>query len=454
MSLVNGDARSASPVHSAEATGESLLPGRVNYLIGNDPTKWRTEVPTYRRVRLADVYRGVDLVYYGNQRRLEYDFVVAPGANPRAIRMHFPGAHLKLDQAGDLEIALDDGKVRFERPAIYQDRNGGQRSIAGGFRLLDDSTLDFCIGAYDRSRPLIIDPALSYSTYVGGSTIAAIAVDGAGNAYVTGVGWQITTTAGAFQTTNNYQSSFGGNAFVTKLDPTGTTAVYSTYIGGSGAYSYPVGPPLWEAGDGGTGIAVDSAGNAYVTGFTYSHDFPVKNALQPWNKAASYDNDNAFVAELNPAGSALVYSTYLGGSGCGWGEGDAATGVALDSEGAAYVVGTTCSSDFPVTAGAFQPTIQTAATLGGWGSGFVSKINAGGTVLEYSTYLAGPDTITSSGGIVTDDQNPTQANAVAVDSSGNAYVTGGTFSEKFPVTAGAFQTSKALIVNPTALLRN
>ncbi len=425
MRLVDAGAENAFPVRSgrAEATGESLLPGRVNYLIGNDPAKWRTGVPTYRRVRLIQVYPGVDLLYYGNQRRLEYDFEVAPGADPRAIRMHFDGADLKLDPKGNLEIALTDGKVVFERPVIYQDGDGGRRTVSGDFRLLDHSTMGFRLGAYDRSRPLIIDPVLSYSTFVDGGTITAVAVDTAGNAYVTGAGEQITTTAGAFQGKDNNTSGYGGNAFVTKLDPTGTTAVYSTYIGGSGQYPDESGPPPSGAGDGGAGIAVDSAGNAYLTGFTYSPDFPVKNAVQPGNNATRYGNDNAFVAELNPAGSALVYSTYLGGSGCGNGEGDGGTGLALDAMGAVYIVGITCSPDFPTTAGVFQPSSPASFdTL----DAFVAKISPGGASLVYSTYLAG------SGGAY--------GAGVAVDGSGNVYVTGTTYSTDFPVTTGAYQS--------------
>jgi hypothetical protein len=404
-----------------ESAKEEQLTAKSNYFLGSNPAYWRTGIPNYARIRYRSVYPGVDLVYYGNQRRLEYDFVVAPGANPRAIRMHFDGADLKLDPMGNIEIALKDGKMGLERPAIYQETNGGRRTVSGGFQLLDRSTMGFRIGVYDRSRPLIIDPVLSYSTYVDGGTIAAMAVDATGDVYVTGVGESIAATAGAFQGTDNYSSGYGGNAFVTKLDPTGTTAIYSTYIGGSGAYPDEGGPPPTGAGDGGAGIAVDIAGNAYLTGFTYSHDFPLKNALQSGNNAAGYGNDNAFVAELNPTGSALVYSTYLGGSGCGNGEGDGAAGLALDTTGAAYVVGNTCSGDFPTTPGAYQTTSLAEYV----NNAFVAKISPGGTSLVYSTYLAG-----SSGAY---------GNGVTVDSSGNAYVTGTTYSTDFPVTSGAYQ---------------
>ena len=426
LQLADVGAKDSFPVRHgrAEAVGEILLPGRVNYLIGNDPAKWHTGVPVYQRVRLAQVYPGVDILYYGNQARLEYDFEVAPFADPRAIRMHFEGAGLKLDPKGNLEIALRDGKVIFERPVIYQEVNRRRRTVSGGFRLLDGSTMDFRLGRYDRSKPLIIDPVLSYSTYVGGSQIAALAVDSAGDAYVTGVGESIATTSGAFQLADDNVSGYGGNAFVTKLDPTGTTAIYSTYIGGSGAYPSDGGQPPAGAGDGGAGIAVDSAGNAYLAGFTYSPDFPLKNPLQGQNNAVSNGNDNAFVAELNATGSALVYSTYLGGSGCGNGEGDGATGLALDTTGAAYIVGNTCSPDFPTTMGAFQASSSSAFT---YSNAFVAKISSGGTSLVYSTYLAGSSGAAGGG--------------IAVDSSLNAYVTGSTYSTDFPVTSSAYQST-------------
>ena len=428
MRLIDGGAGNALPMRGAEARvmGESLLPGRVNYLIGNDRAKWHTDIPTYQRVRLAEVYPGVDLLYYGNQRRLEYDFDVAPGADPQAIRIHFDGADLKLDPRGNLEIGLNDGKVMFERPVIYQNEDGGRRTVSGNFRLLDHSTMGFRIGAYDLSRPLIIDPVLSYSTFVDGSATAAAAVDAAGNAYVTGAGWQITTTAGAFQGTNNCCTYFnlGWTAFVTKLDPTGSTAIYSTYIGGSGAAPYPGGLPPAGFGDAGAGIAVDSAGNAYLTGYTYSADFPTMNPLQGQNNAYPNGNDNAFVAELNPTGSDLVYSTYLGGSGCGNGAGDGATGLALDATGAAYIVGTTCSVDFPTTAGAYQ--MSSPSNFDDFDA-FVAKISPGGTSLVYSTYLSGSRGAYGTG--------------VEVDSSGSAYVTGATYSTDFPVTPGAYQNS-------------
>lgn len=428
--------------------GEVPLVGKVNYLIGNDPAKWKRGLPTYGRVRVAEVYPGVDLVFYGNQRQLEWDFVLAPRANPDGIRLRLTAARIGLERNGDLAVSTRSGPIGFRKPFLYQEIDGVRRPVRGGFRVHRDSTVGFQVGTYDHSHPLVIDPILSYSTLLSGATIGAIAVDPTGNAYITGVAVAIPTTPGAFQSTIAARN-YGGDAFVTKLNSTGTGLVYSTYLGGTRDVPFPGGPPPNGAGDGGSAIAIDGAGNAYLAGFTYSLDFPTKNSLQAQKPGP---NDNAFVAELDSTGSGLVYSTYLGGGGCGFGVGDRATGIALDSSGAAYVVGTTCSRDFPVTASAFQPTIPTTSWLGGWGSGFVSKISAGGTVLEYSTYLAGPDTITSSGGIVTVYPGPTQANAVAVDSGGNAYVTGGTYSRQFPVTAGAFQANKASTISPIAFV--
>jgi hypothetical protein len=419
-------ASQVSPATS-KPTGLGLLPGKVNYLLGNDPSQWRTGIPTYSKVQLSQVYPGIDLVYYGNQRHLEYDFIVAPGANPQAIQMRFDGASPRLDSAGNLELKFKQGqvvrgKIAFNRPTLYQQTAHGRRQIPGSFRLLADSTLGFHVGAYDHTQPLIIDPVLSYSTFVTGSTIAAIAVDQQGYAYVTGIGTSISTTANAFQAVSN-AGAFGGNAFVTKLDRAGQTAVYSTYIGGSGAYPAIGGPPPGGAGDGAAGIAVDTNGNAYLAGFTYSPDFPVKNPIQGTNVAAQNGNDDAFVSELNADGSALVYSTYLGGSGCGLGAGDGATGLALDATGAAYIVGTTCSLDFPTTANAFQQTII------GDTEAFIARIAPAGGSLTYATYLGG--------------DRESYGTGIAVDSTGNAYIAGTTYSSSFPVTPGAYQKAIA-----------
>ncbi len=492
MSLVDEREKSSeSTRQQTRVTGEELLPGRVNYLIGNDPAKWYTELPTYRKVRLTQVYPGVDLLYYGNQRRLEYDFVVAAGADPDLIRMQFGTAHLRLNSAGDLEIALKDGKVVFKRPVIYQERNGRRRTVSGGFQLLNGSTTGFRLGAYDRSRPLIIDPVLSYSTYINGASVAAVAVDTAGETYITGAATAISPTPGAYQQADNNHTGWGGNAYVMKLNASGTDVIYATYLGGSGGDQ--ILPPLIGAGDGGLAIAVDASGDAYLTGFTYSFDFPLMNPVQSTNPAGEAGNDAAFITELNPTGSGLIYSTYMGGSGLGNGIGDMGTGIAVDATGATYVTGDVNSIDFPTTPGALQssgPVFMTKLTPNGaslvyttcFASGYaysagiavdtsgaayitgsagggipvtpgayqgtnhsahganayVAKINPTGTALGYATYLGGSGrNYTNSYGQSTNMSDA--GNAIAVDSSGNAYVTGSAGSQDFPITSGALQ---------------
>ena len=414
----------------AIVTGAGELLGKSNYFIGNDPRKWRTNVPSYARVKYEGVYPGVDLVYYGNQRQLEYDFVVAPGADPNQIKLSFAGADgMRVDVAsGDLVLKMGEEEVRFQKPAVYQPAvfpvpSSSSPSVASpsgpdarhsslvtrhcSFVLAGNDQVAFRVAGYDPKRALVIDPVLSYSTYLGGSGNdegLGIAVDSAGNAYVTGG-----TSSTDFPTVNPIQSSiqnmcsYGacGAVFVAKLNPAGSALVYSTYLGGG-------------RGDQGYGIAVDSAGNAYVTGMTFSTDFPTVNPLQATNKAAAY---TAFVAKLNPAGSALVYSTYLGGSGDDWGR-----GIAVDTAGNAYVTGMTISTDFP-TVNPLQATSKTANY-----TAFVAKLNPAGSALIYSTYLGGSIEELALG--------------IAADAAGNAYATGTTCSSDFP-TANSLQASLA-----------
>jgi hypothetical protein len=409
MRLVGGNA-------NARVVGLDELPGRSNYFIGNDPKKWRTNVPSYARVKHEGVYPGVDLVYYGNQRQLEYDFVAAPGGDPNQIKLSFAGADgMRVDGAsGDLVLKAGDDELRFRKPVVYQppvaavssspsnpvaavyDRRRRSESAAtaeldGAFVMASNNQVAFRVAGYDPKRALVIDPVLSYSTYLGGSSTDAgegIAVDATGDAYVTGF-----TSSTDFPTVNPLQATnnaINGTAFVAKLNAAGSALVYSTYLGGGSR-------------DLGFGIGVDSPGNAYVTGYTTSTDFPTVNPLQATNNAI---NGTAFVTKLNAAGSALVYSTYLGGSNT-----DSGAGIAVDSSGNAYVTGETSSTDFP-TANPLQ------ATYEGNGDAFVAKLNPAGSALVYSTYLGG------SGG--------DQGNGIAVDSSSNAYVTGLTDSSDFP----------------------
>jgi hypothetical protein len=392
-------------------SGLEELPGKVNYFVGSDPARWRTNVPTYAKVHYREVYPGIDLVYYGNQRQLEYDFVVAPGADQRSIVLDFQGAdRLEVNADGELVLHLAGGVLRQRKPVIYQEVNGIRREVAGGYVLQGANRVGFHVAAYDRSRPLVIDPVLAYSTYLGGGDRFfehghGIAVDSAGNAYVTGTtgSANFPTTPGAFQPTFNGVS----DAFVTKLNPTGSGLVYSTYLGGN------------DMSDG-LEIAVDAAGNAYVTGRTNAANFPTTpGAFQP-TIGGGFD---AFVTKLNPMGSALIYSTYLGG-----GEHDKGSGIAVDTAGNAYVTGEatseTSSTNFPTTAGAFQ-------TTGGGFDAFVTKLNPTGSALIYSTFLGGNLGINSRD----------VGYGIAVDSDGNAYVTGQTWSTDFPTTAGALQTS-------------
>ena len=426
-----------------QIAGIDEQPGKSHYFIGNDPTKWRTNVVNYSKVKYKDAYPGVDLVYYGNQQQLEYDFVVAPGANPSAILLDMEvsspsgirhsqdsGVHrkapLRIAANGDLIVDVQGHDVAFSKPVIYQgeetfDSRGGpegqrsasttERSIEGRWVLKGETRVGFEVSAYDATKPLIIDPALNYSTYLGGSAYNStfgLTLDSAGNAYVTGdtLSADFPVTTGAVQTNNEG----GHDAFVTKLNTTGTALVYSTYLGGN---SY----------DRAVGIAVDGSGDAYVVGTTGSTDFPITTGAFQTVCTCSQNHPNAFVSELNPAGSALVYSTYLGGNA-----GDYGSAIALDGSGDAIVAGRTCSADFPVTPGAFQTHYAggCSGTLGG--DAYVTELNATGTALIYSTYIGG--------------SGVDAAYAVGVDSLGNAYVSGNTNSTDFPTTPGAFQTTE------------
>ena len=409
--------------------GEERLPGSSNYFRGNDPAKWFTDVPNFAKVRYAGIYPGVDLVYYGNQQQLEYDFVVAPGASARPIRLHFSGAKaLKLTAQGDLAIAAEDGSIAFRKPEIYQMQGGRRQPVAGEFRLLAHNSVGFQLGRYDHSRPLVIDPILAYSTYFGGTNadfVVAVTADASGDAYVTGltISEDFPLTAGAFQAVNYATPSNAvSTAFISKFNASGTALLYSTYLGG-----VAIANTLHEQGDYGKAIAVDAAGNAYVTGYTYSSDFPITSgAFQKGNQAATVGLATGFVTKLNPSGTALVYSTYLGGSLL-----DELTSLAIDSSGDAYISGISFSSDFPTTSGVLQTANQSAASNGF--NAVISKLNPTGSALLYSTYLGGGSSDGSTlGGIY-------WTNPIVVDKNGNAYVAGFTASGNFPVSANAYQ---------------
>ena len=452
-------------------TGLEELPGKANYFIGNDPKKWRTNVRTYAKVKYRDVYPGVDLVFYGKRRQLEYDFIVAPGGNPETITLLFEGAEkLELDDTGDLLLHSGGEQLRFQKPLIYQELDGIEQQIAGGYVVKEKHQVGFLLGAYDPAMPLVIDPVLTYSTYLGGNQDdegRRIAVDALGNVYVTG---RAQSSVG-FPTVDPLQSKHAGrvDVFIAKLNPQGSAFVYSTYLGGSenenllgggisvdasgnayvtgstssadfptvGAFQpnlngfadtfvaklSPTGSTLVYSSylggasiEYGFGIVVDPSGNAYVTGGTGSTDFPTVNPLQPNFLGGGVFDSDAFVAKLNPLGSALVYSSYIGGS-----SDDLGIDIDVDASGNAYIVGGTSSDDFPTT-NALQP------AFGGGGNfgidAFVAKLNTVGDALVYSSYLGGK----------ADDLGL----GIAVDVSGNAYVTGATSSADFP-TVGAFQ---------------
>jgi hypothetical protein len=429
----------ASGVNHLKSHGEDELPGKVNYFLGKDPTRWHTDLPTYAKVRYSHVYPGIDLVYYGNQRQLEYDFAVAPGADPAAIRLNFKGEkRMTVAANGDLILEGTRGSATVHKPLIYQEKDSQRQLVSGSFRKISSNSIGFSLGSYDRTRPLIIDPVLVYSTYLGGSGTAGsfgtgvgdqgtgIAVDSTGSAYIVGTtaSTNFPVTSGAFQSTNEATSaSHGSTAFVTKLNPTGTALVYSTYLGGSGSDN---------GGDSAYGIALDSSNNAYVTGATYSADFPVTcGALQTASNSAVNNDSSAFVIKLNQTGSMLLYSTYLGGSGYQYvaRRGDVAQGIAVDPTGAAYVTGYTSSSNFPVTNDAFQ---TSNLEPDGYPTAFVSKLNPFGSALVYSTFLGG-----NGGNAGYGDYG----NGIAIDNAGDAYVTGSSGSSNFPTTSGAFQTS-------------
>ncbi len=424
-----------------ELVGIDELPGKSNYLIGNDPHNWRTGVPNFGEVVEQGVYPGIDLRYHGNQKQLEYDFDVAPGADAGLIRLAFEGVRgLRIDSHGDLGVKVDDGELWFRKPVAYQEADGVRHVVASRFVLKHKGQVGFRLGKYDTRRALVIDPILAYSTYLGGSSIDGangVAVAPDGTAFIAGG-----TFSSDFPTAHPLQPNAGGpadfpqDAFVSKISADGSTLLYSTYLGGKNT-------------DVANAIAVDDSGDAYVTGTTNSPDFPVTPGA--WNTICGGDGEcgaslnlngflvfNAFVTKLNAEGSALVYSGFLGTY-----QNDVGTAVALDGNGNAYVTGQTGPQaavtvalippaeppgPFPTTAGALQ------SNFGGVADAFVTKVSASGSSLAYSTFLGGSDEDIGYG--------------IAADGSGNAYVTGLTYSTTtdvppFPITSGALQKTNA-----------
>jgi Beta-propeller repeat/Domain of unknown function DUF11 len=414
---------------SIEPVGDLKLPGESNYFIGNNPAQWHSGIPQFARVRYRDVYPGIDLVYYGNQGRLEYDFEVAPGSDPKQVALSFQGSrNLRIDAGGDLVLAVGGNDIRLQAPRVYQNFGAEERRVAGRFELRgnakdkdkDKDEVGFQLGSYDRSRALIIDPVLTYSTYLGGSGsescsaitglafvpgCPAIAVDAAGNAYVAG-----STTSTDFPgTAGEYQPKLAtgatANAFIAKITSAGSLQ-FATYLGGDGV-------------DYTAGVAVDSGFDLIVAGTTSSSNFPTNGKNPAFQATRLSGGNHVFVSQIDPTGKTLLYSSYLSGNGI-----DIASGLALDPGGNAYVTGTTTSTEvetgFPSTLGAYQTAPRAPNQF------FLTKVdpNASGTSsMLYSTYFGGS---TPSGGV-------TMGGGIAVDLNSNAYITGGTDFTDMPV---------------------
>jgi hypothetical protein len=385
--------------------GDDPMGYKCNYFLGNDPTKWRTDVPNYKAVVFEDIYAGIDLKYYGNgDGRMEYDFLVSPGADVSQIMVQYEGAKsVTLHESGELVVETGWGEMIERRPIVYQVEPSGIRPIEGEYVLLGEGRFGFELDeSYEPMYATVIDPVLSYSTYLGGDASDwsnSIAVDGSGCAFVTGM-----TFSSGFPTQGAYDATINGDydIFVTKFSAAGNSLIYSTFLGGTS-----------DAWDEGFGIAVDDDDCAYVTGITESLDFPMQNAYDDSYDFSSAHGD-AFVTKLSAAGNSLTYSTYLGGSNR-----DDGSGIAVDGSGAAYVTGTTSSDNFP-TLNPYQATPQGAGF-----DVFVAKLSVFGSTLVYSTYLGG--------------NGVDHGYAIAIDGSGAAYVTGMTLSVDFP-TLNEYQT--------------
>jgi hypothetical protein len=471
---------------SAAVAGEDPLPGRSSYLKGRDPAAWKADIPTYARVRVREIYPGVDVVYYGRQHVVEHDFILAPGADVKRVRFETADTeHLDARDDGALVTRSGDGELALLKPVAYQEIDGDRRSVSCQYVRANNTTFGFAVGDYDHARPLVIDPILKYSTYLGGTAednddvFGRIGTDKFGFAYIAGETDSLDyPVLNAFQPEHAANVAGDSDGVITKLNKTGTAIVYSTYFGGTaedgvedlavdpngnayvtvftGSADFPVTPGAYQTtfaggdrfdGDvvaakfdptghllfstylGGSGnefasgIAIDGTGAVYLTGCTASTDFPVSaTAFQKtMHGSGAFGEGDAFIAKLDPRLSSLVYSTYLGGS-----DDDCGIAISVRSK-MAYVAGSTVSTDFPVTPGVVQPTFGGGDPSIGYGDNFITKINTTGTKLVYSTYLGGND-----GDFASD---------LALDRFGNAYLVGETLSANFPVTAGAFQTT-------------
>jgi hypothetical protein len=414
ISAVRFSLREANPKPIITALDE--LVAKNSYLLGTDQRDWQTNIATYGQVRYENVYDGIDLIYYGLAGLVEYDFVIAPHANPNLIKFVCKGAgSFRLDQAGNLRIENPAGDLVLRAPVAYQKLNGVRQAVASKF-VVRGREISFWLGDYDRDRELVIDPVLSYSTYLGGTghsafddeEVSGITVDSGGNAYVVG-----STVSTNFPIVNAYKPTSNGSldVFISKFNPSGTALIYSTYLGG-------------DFNDEGRAIAVDANGSAYVTGESRSSNFPTTpGALQ-----TSGESSDVFVTKLNPSGNGLVYSTLLSGDRIVLPNGggtlssyEGGYGIAVNSLGEAHVTGETQSANFPLAN-------ATQSSPSGAIDAFVTKLNATGSGLIFSTYLGGTGT--------------EHSNGIALDSSGNVYLAGSTSSLNFPTTAGAYRPTR------------
>jgi hypothetical protein len=419
-----------------KVSGETQLEGKANYFSGGDASKWRTDIPLYSKVKYSGVYDGIDLVYYGNQQQLEYDFVLQPNADPQNIKIRFNGAEkVSIDESGELILSASGGDVRWHKPVSYQETDGIREEVASRYVLNDKNEIGFELGEYDRSKSLTIDPTLGYSTYFSANnsnlTTYNIKVDGSGNAYVSGT-IRVGSPAASLPTTSSaYKTSMtctaGGTCsayFVTKFNPTGTALIYSTYIGEVGSNS---------PGD----LAIDSSGNAYITGYVgFSGATPTDPTNFPTTAGAYQPNfhgsRDAFVTKLSAAGNALVFSTFLGGR-----YDDTGSQIALDGNNNVYVFGAAygyrfdnpVSFDFPVTPGTIDTTNHVNQC-------FLAKLSSAGSSLVYSTLIFADFS--------------THSQKLAVDNPGNAYIFFGAYPDPngFPTTANAFQQNRPVQADP------
>ena len=415
-----------------QISGEQPLPGVSNYFLGRDPVQWRTNVKQFGKVRYRDLYPGIDAIFYGDPGQIEYDFVLRPGADPSKILLAFDGAdRMELEPAGDLVLTIGSLEIRNHQPRIYQEDGHGRRSVNGRFVIRGKRRAAFAIDSYDAAQTLVVDPVMTYGSYVGGSGgdyALALAADRQGNLYLAG-----STNSPNFPTKaglgNSYTSKYPV-AFITKINPSLSGAlslIYSSYLGGTNE-------------DHAEAVAVDASGNAYLTGTTFSTDFPLKNPFQSTISTALNCRatgsaavcPHGFVSKISVDGSTLVYSSFLGGS-----NEDDPYAIAVDASGGAYVAGQTWSVDFPTRGSPYQ------TSLNGSSDGFLVRISPDGGALAYSTFFGG--------------ENDDWFNSISLDAAGVAYLAGGTLSAHFPISSNAFQmslggTSAAVVVkfNPTS----